>query len=159
MRGRLGNRTGRRGQALIEFALVALQLFVVIIASVELARVLVIYTNIANAARVGVRYAMTHGESRGASGVVGPDGPSGPAPNPPEVIKVIRFYAQSGLVDVNRLISGTQVDYLPPAGLSGGGCNSPGCRVRVTIRYNYDPLIILPLGVPLGTTSQGVITF
>lgn len=146
----------QRGEALIEFSLVAVQLFLVLIAAVEFARIIVIYTNIANAARVGARYAITHGGTRTGSG---PDGPSGPAANPPEVVAVVEDFARSGLVDMSVLTPGISVEYLPPPGLTGAGCNSPGCQVRVTVRYTYDPLILPGMNVPLGSMSQGIITY
>ncbi len=37
--------------------------------------------------------------------------------------------------------------------------NSPGSRVTIKTVYAYDPWVVLPLNIPLGTTTQGVITF
>ena len=39
------------------------------------------------------------------------------------------------------------------------GGNAPGCLVTVLVTYVYDPFTVLPLGVTLSSTSQGIITF
>jgi len=137
----------RRGSALVEFALVSFQLLLVIFAAFEFGRMILVYTTVANAARVGVRYAIVHGNTSTTTGV---DGPSGPGSNPTNVLNVVNDYAGVGLLDLSKLT--VTVSY-PDAS------NAPGSRVTVTTAYAYDPWVILPLHVPLGTTTQGVITF
>jgi hypothetical protein len=113
----------------------------------ELARMVVVATTVANAARVGLRYAVVHGSTNTGSGTAGPNGPG----NTAEIENVVRDYAQVGLLNPAQLE--INVGY-PDAGL-----NSPGSRVSVQVVYPYDPLTILPLGVRLGSAAQGVITF
>ena len=137
----------RRGTTLVEFALVSFLLMLVIFAAFEFSRIIVVYTTVANSARIGVRYAIVHGSTSTASGV---NGPSGPGANPANVVNVVRDYAGVGLLNLNQLT--VTVTY-PDAS------NVPGSRVTVTTRYAYDPWVVLPLNVPLGTTTQGVITF
>jgi len=141
------NTASRRGSSLVEFALVCFQLLLMIFAAFEFARLIVVYTTVANASRVGVRYAIVHGNTSTASGV---NGPSGPGANPANVVNVVRDYAGVGLLDLSRL---TVIVAYPDAS------NAPGSRVTVTTGYAYDPWAVVPLRVPLGTTTQGVITF
>ena len=137
-----------RGQALVEFSLVAFLSVMMLLSVVEISRVALVYTTVANAARAGARYAIVHGNMRTGSGV---DGPSGPAQNPPQVITVVKNFASAGLLSINALE--ITVNY-------PGASNAPGQPVAVTIVYPYDPLTsYFPLRVRLGSTSQGVITF
>ena len=135
------------GSTLVEFAFICLLLFVVLFAALELGRMIVVYTTVANAARVGVRYAIVHGSTNTGAGDAGPSGAS----DTTAVENVVKDYAKVGLLDTGRLdITVTYPD---------GGLNSPGSRVSVKVVYPYDPFTVLPLGVTLGTTTQGVITF
>ncbi len=139
--------SGSRGSTPVEFALVAFQLFLVIFAALEFCRMVVVYTNVANAARVGARYAITHGSYRTGAGA---DGPSGPGNNPTEVVNVVKDYARSGLLDLSKL----EITVTYPNTL-----NDPGNPVTVKVVYPYDPFTVLPLGVRLGSTTEGIITF
>jgi len=136
------------GQTLVEFALVAFLAVILLLSVVEIGRIALVYTTVANAARAGARYAIVHGATRTGSGV---DGPSGPAGNPPEVVTVVRNFASAGLLAAGNLI--ITVNY-------PGASNAPGQRVSVTVIYPYDPLTTyFPLQVRLGSMSQGVIAF
>jgi Flp pilus assembly protein TadG len=144
------NRRGRqRGSTLVEFSLVAVLLFMVVFATIEFNRMVLVYTDIANAARAGSRYAIVHGSSRTGSGT---DGPSGPSNNPSEVLTVIRNYAAAAPINAaNLTVNVTYPD----------SSNAPGKRVRVSVVYRYDPFAwaSLPLGVNLGSVSQGIIEY
>ena len=134
------------GQTLVEFALVAFLTVILLLSVVEIGRIVLVYTTVANAARAGARYAFVHGATRTGSGV---DGPSGPAGNPPEVVTVVRNFASAGLLAAGNLI--ITVNY-------PGASNAPGQPVSVTVIYPYDPLTTyFPLQVRLGSMSQGVI--
>ena len=144
------SRCGRRdqGQTLVEFSLVAVLCVILLLSIVEMSRMALVYTTVANAARAGARYSIVHGGTRTGSGV---DGPSGPAQNPPEVVTVIRNFASGGLLTTSNLI--ITVNY-------PGASNAPGQPVSVTVIYPYDPLTAyFPLRVRLGSVSQGVIAF
>ena len=136
------------GQTLVEFALVAFLAVILLLSVVEIGRIVLVYTTVANAARAGARYAIVHGATRTGSGV---DGPSGPAGNPPQVVTVVRNFASAGLLTAGNLI--ITVNY-------PGASNVPGQSVSVTVIYPYDPLTTyFPLQVRLGSMSQGVIAF
>jgi Flp pilus assembly protein TadG len=123
-------------------------MMVLLLSIVEIGRMVLVYTTVANAARAGARYAIVHGGTRTGSGV---DGPSGPAGNPPQVVTVVKNFASAGLLSTGLLA--ITVNYT-------GASNAPGQRVSVTVVYPYDPFTTyLPLRVRLGSTTQGVIAF
>jgi Flp pilus assembly protein TadG len=141
-------RGGARGQTLVEFSLVAFMCVILLLSIVELSRMALVYTTVANAARAGARYAIVHGGTRTGSGV---DGPSGPAGNPPQVVTVVKNFASAGLLSTSNL----SITIAYP-----GGSNAPGQLVSVAVVYPYDPLTTYsPLRVRLGSMSQGVIAF
>jgi hypothetical protein len=139
---------GKRGQVLVEFSLVAVLSVILLLSVVEISRMVLVSTTVANAARAGARYAIVHGGTRTGSGV---DGPSGPAGNPAQVVTVVRNFASAGLLSPSILV--ITVNY-------PGASNAPGQTVSVTVIYPYDPLTsYFPFRVRLGSTSQGVIAF
>ena len=140
---------GRWGQSLVEFSIVSLMVCILTLAAVEIGRMILVYTTVANAARAGVRYAVVHGSSRSAGAAS--SNASGPSSNPAQVLTVIEDFASAGLLTTSRLA--ITVTY-------PGASNAPGQLVNVTVSYPYDPLTTwLPLGVNLGSTTQGVIVF
>lgn len=146
--GRLDRRTDR-GQALVEFSIVCVMLYLMVFSVVEMGRMVLVYVTVANSARVGARYAVVHGNSRTTG--TGTSNASGPAANPAQVVTVIKNFASAGLLTTSRLV--ITVNY-------PGASNAPGQLVNVTVVYPYDPLTTwLPLRVRLGSTTEGVITF
>lgn len=137
------------GSSLVEFSLVAFMFVMVLLAVVEMGRLVLVYTAVSNAAHVGTRYAIVHGADRSGSGT---DGPSGPG-STTSVETVVQNFAAAGLLDTTRLT--VTVNY-------PDGSNAAGKNVSVTVTYPYDPLIgyfSSALSVTLGSTSQGIITF
>jgi Flp pilus assembly protein TadG len=148
MRRSLKTWNEEQGSSLIEFSLVALIFIVLLFGIVEMGRMVLVYTSIANAARAGARYAIVHGADRTGSGVNGPSGPSSTT----QVQTVVQNFASVGLLDTSRLT--ITVSY--PNG------NSVGSAVSVTVTYPYDPLVTYfspMLSTTMATTSQGVIVF
>jgi Flp pilus assembly protein TadG len=137
-----------RGSSLVEFALVAFLLVIVLLSVVEMARMLLVYTTVTNAARAATRYAIVHGSNRTGSGT---NGPSGPGANPAEVVLVARNFAGAAISDTGSVT--VSVTY-------PGGTNTVGSLVNVSVAYPYVPMIgILPLSVTMQNTSQGVVVF
>lgn len=132
-----------RGQGLVEFSLVAVLATMLIFGVVEMCRLVLVYTTIGNAARIGVRYAMVHGANSSIS---------------PQVQNVVNTYLRAGTVNTASATVG--VTYPDPIGSLTSGCTAAGCRVTVTVSYPYDVFVnYFPIHVTLGTTSQGVITY
>jgi Flp pilus assembly protein TadG len=142
----LMKRNSEKGQTLIEFALVAFIFFIVIFAVIEMERMLLVYTTVANSARAGVRYAIVHGHDRTGSGANGPSTPTDYS----NVVNVVKNLAGVGALDTGKLT--VTVNYID-------GSNAPGSRISVKAVYPYDPFTALPLSVNLGSLSEGVITF
>ena len=137
------------GQSLVEFSIVCFMLCILTLAVCEMGRMVMVYATVANAARVGARYAVVHGSSRSAGS--GAANASGPANNPAQVLNVVTNFASAGILTTSRLV--ITVTY-------PGSSNAPGQLVDVTVSYPYDPLTtFLPLRVNLGSTTQGVIAF
>lgn len=136
------------GQALVEFSIVSFILCILLLSTLEISRLVLVYTTLANAAREGSRYAVVHGSSRTGSGV---DGPSGPGANPTEVVTVVRNFAGTGSLSNSRLT--ITVTY-------PGGSNAPGQVVDVSAVYAYNALsTYIPFNVRLGSAAEGVIAF
>ena len=134
-------RSAARGSSIIEFALLAFTLLVVLFAGIELDRMVFVYLNLADAAKAGTRYAIVRGGTR-------PSGASSPSDSSP-VSDIVKYYATG--VDRSRL--SVQVNY-------PDGNNHPGSRVQVLVSYPYDPWIRLPfLGVTLNANSHGRIVY
>jgi len=149
--GRYGaNKLARGGgQTLVEFSVVTLLTVITLLFVVEMARALLVYVTVANAARAGVRYAIVHGSSRAAGSTV--DSAAGPSSNPTQVVTVVKNFASAGLLTTSRLV--VNVTY-PSAS------NAPGQSVNITVVYPYDPLTTyFSKTLRLGSASQGIIVF
>jgi Flp pilus assembly protein TadG len=135
------SRRRARGQALVEFVLVAPIFFFLIFAIIDFGRY-VYYTQIINnAAREGTRYAIVHGaEAVGSSGP--PDDPSGAA-----VTAVVRSHL-IGVIDGGGVlnISPTWPD----------GQNTRNSTVTVTVTYQFRsiiPIVPIPPLTIVGTST------
>ena len=140
--------SARRGSAVIEFAIVTFLLLFVILAGIELDRAVFVYTNLADATKAGIRYAITHGANRSTGGNA-VDGPSGPG-NTTQVDTLIKNYALA-LNKANLTVTVTYPD----------GDNNTGSRVKAVVQYTYDPWVRLPFptGLQLSAVSEGIIAF
>ena len=140
---------GRRGQTLVEFSVVAVLTVIMLLFVVEMGRMLLVYTTVANAARAGVRYAVVHGSTRTAGSTV--DSAAGPGADPTQVVTVVKNFASGGLLTTSLLV--VHVTY-------PGASNAPGQLVTITAVYPYDPLTTyFSKTLRLGSYSQGVIAF
>jgi hypothetical protein len=146
------SRTRQRGQALVEFAMVAPFLFLLLFSIIEFAR-FIYYTQVLNdATREGARYAIVHGSAsvcpssyHGTPTSCDPTGDS-------KVLKVVQTYAIGVVTDGDFLIKtcypGLSSD--PVTAVPGtAACevdNVRGSYVKVTLDYKYK--VLIPL-VPL----------
>lgn len=144
-------KAARRGGAVVEFAIVLMLLLTIILAGIEFDRLVLAYTTVANAARVGARYAIVHGGSR-----TGVGDPASGATDASKVIEVVKTFASAGTLDPEKV----DVDVSYPASTSvADPGNQPGKAVVVTVTYPYDPLTFLPFSLDLTSTTRGVIVF
>jgi Flp pilus assembly protein TadG len=142
-------RTRRRGQAAIEFLFVIFFFLLTLLGVFEFCRFILTTTTLANAARVAVRYATTHGNTNGAGFVNGDVLPL----NTNEIVDAVRTYTAGSMLD--PMAVSVAVTY--PTG--GASYNAPGSRVAIQVTYPYQPFIALPMAVTLGSHTEGVITF
>jgi Flp pilus assembly protein TadG len=134
----IGRIKDAQGQSLVEFGIVAFLLIMMIFGVVDMCRMVLVYSTVANGARIGVRYAIVHGTNSPTTDT--------------NVKDVVKGYLRAGTVNT----ANADVNVVYP----DSGCTDPGCRVTVTVSYPYDLLSsYFPLSVRLGSTSQGVITF
>ena len=151
--GRIKSRwSSRRGSSIVEFAVVAFVLLLVVFGVFEFCRMALVYVNLANASRVAVRYAITHGVDRTAACSVGAGcGSTDETAASSDICGasgVLTTFA-NGPLDTSKLTCTS-------SGL-GGAVNT---TVRINVSYAYDPWFnIVPYKVTLYSTSQGVITY
>ncbi len=126
----------RRGQAMVEFALVIPIFLVVLLGIIETGRFIFNYEVLNNAAREGARYAIVHGSNSSC--------PSGPMPAylgenwcDPSGAKVLERVRTSAYGIDGTLVT-TTVEWDPS--------NARESTVRVTATYTYSTLVpLLPL--------------
>ena len=144
------------GQAMVEFMLVVIFLFIVFVSVIQTILMMYAYTTLANAAKEGVRYAIVHGTGRSSATCRGPGNPSvTPALTCTDASganvqsAVINF---AGLSFQNVSTTDVTVCYdpdnaTPPACSNGANnnssfgaaCSAPGCLVRVSVSHTYNP--------------------
>jgi Flp pilus assembly protein TadG len=136
---------------MVEFALCSFLLLMLLFSVIEVARMALIYTTVANATRAGVRYAITHGSNRAPG--AGIDNGSGPADDPDQVVTLVKNVASAGLLDTSKLT--VTVRYPDTT-------NTVGKRIRVSAQYTYDPFntfFTSMLNVNLKAYTEGRITY
>lgn len=144
-----------RGQALVEFAMVAPLFFMLLFGIVEVGRFIFYYEVLNNATREGARYAIVNG----ANSLTRSTGPAAPGttsddPNGDDVVQKVRDGAVGALgtdVTVDRCWWYTDCDFVshgqcPPGVNPFCGDNARGANVTVAASYTYASLIPL---VPL----------
>ena len=138
-----------RGNTIIEFALSALMLLLLIFGIFEMSRMLLVYNTVANAARAGDRYAIVHGEDSAAT--------------INQIQTVVRNYLSAAPMSAsNATINVCYTGATITGGVCSGGSNAKGSTVSVSVTYPYDPFVSYYspfLSVNISSTSQGVITW
>ena len=127
------------GQAQIEFLLTIVLFLLTLFGTFEICRLLLSYTTLANAARVGIRFATTHGSENEVDFQT----------TATAIQDIVRDFTAGSLID-SSLVTVTT---------SWPNGSDPGDQVRVQIQYPYQPFVVLPLSTSLGTQSEGIITF
>jgi Flp pilus assembly protein TadG len=132
------------GGTLVEFGVTILTLLILVAGIIEIGRLVLAYTTVANSARAGARYAIVHGGdlTSGASS----------STDDSAVKSVVKNFAGAGTIQLAD--SNITVTYSPD--------NKAGSTVTVKVVYTYVPMLgyfSSLLNVRLGSTTQGVITF
>lgn len=155
LRLRLSGPGRSRGQALVEFAIVAPLLFLLILGTIEAGRFMLYYEVLNNATREGARYAIVHGSDSTC--------PSGPPPAgrvnncDPAGDNVTQAVADAALelAGVGELIvhhpvwTNRSTPANPSPGDTSNGTNARGEYVTVFLDFTYDPLLsmVMDIGV------------
>lgn len=140
-------RTGIRGQALAEFALVAPMFFLLLFALIDFGRYVYYVQILNNAAREGARYAIVHGMNGLPSSGPPAPGTTSSDPSGENVKSTVRNY----LVGVIGQTTGAltiSVCWKPPNGMGApcSGDNSRSNPVEVTVDYQFRSVIpIVPI--------------
>ena len=133
-----------RGQALVEFAIVAPIFFLLMFGIIDFGRYVYYVQILNNAAREGARYAIVHGSNSFQ--------PTGPSPNDPTIEAVVRNYAigvvgNGAVLDVD---STWGIPLNPPT-------NNRGSKVTVSVTYAFHSLIpIVPIP-PITITGGSIL--
>jgi Flp pilus assembly protein TadG len=139
-------RNQSRGQALVEFALVAPVFFLILFAVIEGGRFILYYETLNNATREGARYAIVNGANALCTASSGPTGPM-----PADWTKAVPgCHDEPGLRVIQRVkdsafgLLGNTVTVTPQ--WLGPNGNARDSRVRVEAVYSYNTLVpLLPL--------------
>jgi Flp pilus assembly protein TadG len=125
---------------MVEFMLVIIFLLILFVSILQTILLLHAYNTLADAAKEGIRYAIVHG-----TGNSNCSGPGKPSASPPVVCTdltgqnvqtVVTNFAAVSFQNVTA--SDVTVDYNPNSA-NVAACNVPGCLVRVTVSYPYQP--------------------
>jgi Flp pilus assembly protein TadG len=124
---------GERGSSLVEFSLVAFMLLMIIFGVVEISRMVLIYTDVANAAREGTRYVSVHGSDSTS-----------------DIQNVVKNALSAGPINPANATVTPSINSTP---------GQPS-TITITVAYHYDPLTTyFPLSVTLSSKSEGVIVY
>jgi len=144
-RGGRGDRS--RGQALVEFTLVAPLLFLLILGTIEAGRFIFFYEVLNNATREGARYAIVHGADSTCPSGPPPFGTTNNCDPTGDNIKTATADAALDLAGAGDLFvyepvwTNRSAPANPSPGDSSTGTNARGEYVTVFMDFTYRPLI------------------
>lgn len=145
------------GAELVEFAISSAVFFALSFAIIDFSLMMYSYFLVADAARVGARYAMVRGSSLSTD--CSAPGPADCIAQPSDIQTFVRSSAFTGIDTNNLTVSAT---WLTSKGASCGtsdSCKTAGSQVQVSAAYNFSlTLPFVPQITPdMSSTSQMVI--
>lgn len=148
-------RDGSRGQAMVEFAVVAPLLFLLIMGAFEMGRFIFYYEILNNATREGARYGIVNGARSTCPsgppppGEINPCDPSGS--NVKTAIRTAAFeIATTGELAVHDPVWTSKGSLSPPVrGDTSTGNNGRGDYITVFVDFAYDPIVKQIIDVPV----------
>lgn len=148
-------RHGERGSSMVEFAIVSVALMLMLLGIVEFGRAMYTYHAVANAARIGSRWAMVRG-SLSCSGATGRALATCPAD---------QAEIQSYVISAVPTVDASSLSVTPSWPGGNPGCptaqfKSPGCVVQVTVtdRFNFALPFISTATWNISSTSEMIIS-
>jgi len=151
---KFAERRSEGGQAMVEFALLIVFIFVLFVSMLQFILLMYAYTTLADAAKEGVRYAVVHGTGSGGSLCSGPSPGCGDSSGN----NVKLGLASENWIGVLPL---TQLSFQAVSAGSvtivyADDCSTPGCRVRVSVSHQYSPLFGLGWpSITLNAAAEG----
>ena len=141
----------QRGGALVEFALVASIVMVFLFGILEFGELLYSYHAVANAARLGARYAAVHGSACSDTTVC----PISPSPLASYVASVSP--GLSGNLTVTPTWTSTPSTWYRNVSNCSSTNQAPGCLVTVTVTYSFPFTVPFTITTPISSSSETVI--
>ena len=132
---------------MVEFAISALLMLMMVFGILEFARALYTYHTVENAARLGTRWAMV----RGSDCV---------APSCPATTNSVTTYVQGQLPLLTAANATVTTTWTNSTGCYANPANAPGCVVTVTVSYpfNFDLPVVSKAVLQMSSTSKMVIS-
>jgi Flp pilus assembly protein TadG len=157
------------GQAMVEFALVVLFLFILFVSIFQLILMMHVYNTLADSAKEGVRFAIVHGTDLGTANCSG--GGTGTVSVPSVTCTdgtganvqnwVVNF---AGVSLQNVTTTDVTVNYDPNSDNSnnaafGKGCSEPGCAVKVTVQHVFTPFFFNWPSITIYAAADGRVMY
>jgi Flp pilus assembly protein TadG len=120
---------------MVELALSLIILLTIMFGLIEMCLALYTYHFVSNAAREGSRYAIVHGATCTVSGI-------SCTASQDQIQTYVRNLGFPGINPSTVMVTTSYSAYPAGATCQAVGCNGPGDRVQVTVRYNF------PLNIP-----------
>ena len=148
-----------RGQALVEFALVAPLLILVLFSIIEFGRAVYYIQMLDNAAREGARYAIVHGAASGCPSGPMPTGPNSCDPNGVYVEEAVKRYAiaiidstPAAFTVIRKWCPDNEASCPTTSGL-GNGNNGRGQQAYVEVQYTFKSFLSAYVPIPTFTLT------
>jgi Flp pilus assembly protein TadG len=143
IRNGLFHQRPRRGAVMVETAIVLPILFMFLLGTITIGMGIFYYEQVASLAREGARYASVRGSGYGFE-------TGGSAADSGAISTYVSTLA-TGL-DSNSL-------HVIPTWPDNSSSNAPGNRVRVTVSYQWTPLMYISGPITLSSTSEMVVNY
>ena len=121
-------RGREKGQAMVEFSMLGIVLFIMVFGMIDAGRAVWNYNTLSHATREGTRYAIVHGADSS-----NPSGPDSANFTPPSDDVMVRQ-------TIEKFGSGLDPDRLTVTSEWLDGSNERGNSIKVTSSYDYQPM-------------------
>jgi len=137
----------QRGTSTAEFAIAATLMLMVVFGIIQFGKAIYAYHSVANAARLGSRWAMVRGSDCVAATC-------------PATAATVKAYVQSQMPLLNSAAATVTTTWSTSSGCYGNPSNGPGCVVAVTVSYpfHFDVPLVSSAVLQISSTSQMVIS-
>lgn len=149
---------GQRGSTVVEFAIVVMGLMLFLLGIIEFGQALYTYHAVANAARIGTRYAIVRGTDAGSA--CGSYTDAACAATSAQIQSFVQ--AQAVLPSPGPTVSPSwsTASYYNPGTSCGTGTHGAGCLVSVTVTYpfKFNLPLLSPITLNFSSTSQMIVS-